>query len=163
MKVIFLDIDGVLNSEVFWAEKSQCERRKEAKAKGLNKDKQSALANIDPKAIELLNFIVEKTDAGIVVSSTWKNDISLPYKLRYMGLKKPCYGITPDSSTRHRGTDIKLWLDLYKEDNIDIKYVIIDDDTDMLEEQLPYFVHTSFYEGLTKELADKAIEILNKD
>lgn len=162
MKVIFLDIDGVLNSEKFWTEETLPKRWLNARREGKNRDEQSALANIDRKAVELLNKIVKETDAEIVISSTWKNDSNLPYKLRYMGLIKPYYGITPYSDTRHRGTDIKLWLDLYKEDNTEIKYVILDDDTDMLEEQLPYFIHTDFRLGLTKEDAEKAIEILNR-
>lgn len=161
MKVIFLDIDGVLNSEKFWNDETQPKRWLKAKQDGKNIDEQSALANIDYKAVELLNRIVKKTDAEIVISSTWKNDFNLPYKLRYMGLIKPYYGITPYSTTRHRGTDIKMWLDLYKEDNTEIKYVIFDDDMDMLEEQIPYFIHTDFRVGLTEEDVEKAIEILN--
>jgi hypothetical protein len=42
-------------------------------------------------------------------------------------------------------------------------YVIIDDDADMLEEQLPYFIQTRFMVGLTKENVKEAINILNKD
>lgn len=160
MKVIFLDIDGVLNSEKFWTEISQSGRWIKAEKEGRNRDEQSALANIDRNAVDLLNRIVKETDAEIVISSTWKNDINLPYKLRYMGLIKPYYGITPYSNTRHRGTDIELWLDLYKEDNTEIKYVILDDDTDMLEEQMPFFIHTDFRVGLTEQDVKKAIEIL---
>lgn len=159
MKVIFLDIDGVLNSEKFWTEKSQSQRRLEAEQQGYNIDECRAFANIDKEAVYLVNYIVENTNAEVVISSTWRSDWNLPYILRFMGLKKPYYGVTPYDRTRHRGTEIRKWLNDYN----NIRYVILDDDTDMLEEQNPYFIHISFREGITKELADKAIEILNND
>lgn len=163
LKVIFLDIDGVLNSERFYTEKSQPERRHWAQQHGFNKDEQSALANIDPLAIELLNDIIDKTDAEIVVSSTWRSDPNLSYKLSFMGLKKPIYGITPYDKSRHRGTEIKEWIDYYKDDeNVNLKYVIIDDDTDMLEKQKPFFFKTDSMEGLTEEIADDIIMSLNR-
>lgn len=158
MKVLFLDIDGVLNSEKFWTIKSQSHRRLEAIKQGYNRDEQRALANIDPDAVNLLNYIIDKTDAEIVVSSTWRGDQNLPYIMRFMGLKKPYYGVTPYDKTRHRGTEIQEWLNDYEDS---VKYAILDDDSDMLSHQLPSFVQTRFREGLTKELADKVIEILN--
>ena len=45
--------------------------------------------------------------------------------------------------------------------NVDFSYVILDDDTDMLYDQKDNFIHTECINGLTKELADKAIKILN--
>ena len=45
--------------------------------------------------------------------------------------------------------------------NVDFSYVILDDDTDMLYDQKDNFIHTECVNGLTKELADKAIKILN--
>ena len=158
MKILFLDIDGVLNSEIFWTTQSQSHRRLEAKHKGYNRDEQRALANIDKNTIHLLNYIVDKTNAEIVISSTWRGDCNLPYIMRFMGLKKPYYGTTPYDKTRHRGTEIQKWLEDYGDD---VKYAILDDDSDMLSHQIPFFVKTNFYEGLTKELADRVIEILN--
>lgn len=78
--------------------------------------------------------------------------------MRFVGLKRPYYGITPYDKSRHRGTEIQTWLDDY---GSNVKYVILDDDSDMLEHQLPYFIKVDPYYGLTKEIADKIIEILN--
>lgn len=59
MKVLFLDIDGVLNSEVFYTKESQWERYKRAEDSGYTRDERRALANIDKRAVSLLNYIVE--------------------------------------------------------------------------------------------------------
>lgn len=160
LKVIFLDIDGVLNSEKFLA--YQPKRRLWARSHRFSKDEQSAVANIDPSAIDLLNDLIDKTDAEIVISSTWRSDINLSYKLRFMGLKKSIYGITPYDKSRHRGKEIKEWLDYYDNDkNITIRYVIIDDDSDILNEQLPNFIKVSSHDGLTEDDVIKAVAILN--
>lgn len=68
------------------------------------------------------------------------------------------YGITPWSKDRHRGSEIKEWLDAHPEVT---NYVIIDDDNDMLDEQEPHFVQTSWYDGINDYNVEKAIEILN--
>lgn len=160
MKVIFLDVDGVLNSEKFWGEQTQHFRYTAALNEGKTDDEISVVANFDPVAVEWVNYIVTKTDAEIVVSSTWRSDYNIQFKLRYAGIKKPMYGITPFSKDRHRGTEIKKWLDDHPEVT---HYVIIDDDNDMLDEQLNNFVQTGWAEGLNEECADKAVEILNKE
>ena len=43
------------------------------------------------------------------------------------------------------------------------KYVIIDDDSDMNTEQLPYFVRTDWFQGITEENYNKAKKILNNE
>lgn len=68
------------------------------------------------------------------------------------------YGITPWSRDRYRGSEIKEWLDEHPEVT---NYVIIDDDNDMLEEQEPYLVQTSWYDGINDYDVEKAIKILN--
>ena len=74
-----------------------------------------------------------------------------------MGLPK-FIDITPSTIQRHRGTEIQMWLDAHPEvDN----YVILDDDTDMLDSQYEHFVHISYEKGLNEEFANKAIDILN--
>ena len=58
MKVVFLDFDGVLNSHRF-----MLEERLQGK---------SGVAGLDPKAVAHVNYICGKTDAVIVVSSSWR-------------------------------------------------------------------------------------------
>lgn len=158
MKIVFLDIDGVLNSESFWSDKTQGARYREAVANGCSKTEQLALANIDPKAVDLLNKILEETDAELVISSTWRTHLELPEILAFMGVKKQIYSVTPTTLKRHRGTEIQMWLDCHPDiDN----YIILDDDSDMLNKQLNHFIHTSWKNGLTLDHVDKAIKILN--
>ena len=83
MKVIFLDIDGVLNtSEIF------IEQSKNYKQKGIYN------VEIDEFRVEYLKQIIEKTNAKIVLSSSWRyffvkeNDIVLPKTQKGLDLYK---------------------------------------------------------------------------
>lgn len=158
-KICFLDIDGVLNSVNFFEEKSQSKRWNEFKEKYENKHIAFGLANIDPKAVELLNKLTEATGAKIVVSSSWRGDSALQTIFTLAGIKEPIYGETPRLYSRYRGQEIQQWLDKHKYD----KYVILDDDLDFFDSQLPYFVHTDWRVGLTENDMNKAIGILNNE
>lgn len=59
----------------------------------------------------------------------------------------------------HRGSEIQEWLDKQTEP---YRYVILDDDSDMLDWQLPYFIQTDWLKwGLSDEDVEQAIHILN--
>ena len=61
--IIFLDFDGVLNTEKYYCE---------LKSKGLpSDDKYGQL--FDPEAVANLRKIIDATDARIVVSSSWRD------------------------------------------------------------------------------------------
>lgn len=156
-KIIFLDIDGVLNSDKFYKDLSQYIRWKKAKEEGKSRDEQIAIASIDPEAVKWVWYIINRTQASLVISSTWRSDNRLIVKFNYMGLPE-FIDITPYTIQRHRGTEIQMWLDAHPEvDN----YVILDDDTDMLDSQSEHFVHINYEEGLNEETANQAINILN--
>lgn len=59
MKVIFLDVDGVLNSDQYFD-------------KTKNLDIQGIEADIDIKKIELLKKAINETRARVVLSSSWR-------------------------------------------------------------------------------------------
>lgn len=158
-KFIFLDIDGVLNSEQFYEEKTQKERFEELR-KEFEDDIAYMLANIDLKAVELLNKLTDATKAKIVVTSSWRACFDLQDIFNYAGIKEPISGITPYLDSRHRGREISEWL---KDIKKPYKYVILDDDNDMLEEQLNNFVQADWREGLTDKDISKAIKILSDD
>ena len=143
---------------MFWTEQKQHIRKQLAIEAGRTKDEASAIANMDPNAVERIMRIVKETGAEIVVSSTWRFDDSICYKLRFMGIPQ-IYGITPGTVKRYRGEEIKLWLDEHPEVT---NYVIIDDDNDMLDEQDLHLVQTSWLTGITDYDVEKAINILNK-
>ena len=153
-KIIFLDIDGVLNvmSQEF--------------------DDYGQLFN--PIFVDNLAYIIEKTNAKLVISSFWRyRGIKHMRELwKHRNLPGEIIDITPDfinDDDSVRGNEIKSWL----EKNIDIveTYCIIDDDEDMLPEQLNNFVKTSGNSdhpdcddigyGLTRICSEKVIEILN--
>lgn len=139
MKVLFLDVDGVLNH---WGSKTY-------------------LALSKPK-IRLLRWIVHETDCKIVVSSTWRKLDETRRKLKrvlgYHGLE-----IYSWTTTRYwklgqmRGEEVDLWLSEHS--NIE-NYVILDDDGDFLDSQMDHFVQTNGNVGLTEKNAERAIQIL---
>lgn len=171
MKVIFLDIDGVLNT------RASMTASQEHDLPGYGAD------GWCPKTVVALKKILAATDAKIVISSTWRFQLRpkkthrpLIASFDWDGESPRCelhrafkmhdlpiwLDVTPDhQELRGRGGEIQEWLDAHPDVE---SYVILDDDSDMLEKQLPCFVQTSFHgEGLTEELADRAVAILNGD
>lgn len=140
MKVIFLDIDGVLNSLTYFEENN-------------------ILDGIDKEKVKLLQDIIRKTQVEIVLSSSWrigynKDDTSHPcYKLKEYGLN--IMDFTPVLRT-NRGSEIKAWLNKNKVD----KFIILDDESDM-GDLLPYLVKTDWKNGLTKIEAEECIKRLS--
>lgn len=148
MKVIFLDIDGVLNSD---------EWHKSNKKKP-----------ISPYCVSFLNKIINATNAKIVISSAWR--VSMQGTLSHLkkaGLAGEVIGSTPIfmmdewRKDKSRGAEINQWLrdNASKIDN----YVILDDRDDFTYDQSLHAVKTNYIIGLTENDADKAIEILNKN
>ena len=137
MNVIFLDIDGVLNHM------------------GTKEKSPHSTYGID--AVNLKNFykIIENVNCGIVLTSTWRKYKEL---FDYFTSKVNCnlIGVTPNLDMQ-RGNEIQKWLD--SNPSVE-KYVILDDDDDMLEHHMKNLVKTHFSVGLTLDDADKAISIL---
>lgn len=128
--VLFLDVDGVLNCEQDFRDGHQLCQRK----------------------VKMLNDL---PPCDIVVSSSWRIGVygELIVSLKWMGLKKPVIGRTgghflldeAENLWSLRGHEIQKWLD----ENGNPNFAIVDDDSDMLEAQLPHFVQTNFLDGLT--------------
>ena len=170
MKVLFLDIDGVINSDAY-VKRYHDEHLRE---KGYN-------ILVDPEAVELVRQLCEKEHVKIILSSSWRSfdlEHTLTYLREYPSLKpllKYIIGITPGSLTRYRGKEIQDFLDnyklcaknglireKYKGEKID-KYAIVDDDSDMFENQKPFFVQTDWFIGITKEDIEKLTNILKDE
>lgn len=158
MKVIFLDIDGVLNSRKYDRQRNWNEQ-----------------TDIDETRLPLLKQITDSTGAEIVLSSTWRvhwdKDESLcdedgayinatfnKYGLKIYD-KTPCLGICAE-----RRDEISLWLKtaVAKEKVVE-KFVIIDDYGFGWKDFTENLVKTSphFGAGLEEEHVEKAIKILN--
>lgn len=131
MKILFLDVDGVLNSLKTggrYALKRPCLRR--------------------------LENIVKDTKCKIVLSSTWRKDEyalkRLKRVLKYRGIE--IYSTTPILEKGFRGLEIQAWL--VSNPNPDgYTFAIVDDDSDMLEHQLPHFFQTDPEYGMTDIIA----------
>ena len=59
-----------------------------------------------------------------------------------------------------KGTEIASWL--FDHATQTTQYVIIDDEYVILGSQLPHFILTNPYEGITEEITNRVISILNK-
>lgn len=154
-KVLFLDVDGVLNSARTW---------------------KTRVEGMAAEHVALVAHILRETGASVVVSSTWRtfpgwNDGASQFHktLAKHGadgalILSRVIGRTVDGWEMQlpktdgrllRGTEIQHWLDARQVEC----FVILDDDGDMgpLTTRL---VQTTFDDGLTPELADRAIEML---
>jgi len=154
-RIIFLDIDGVLNS------------RRYDRARDYSKQ-----TDIDETRVPLVKEIVDATDAKIVLSSTWRYHWNADSSLcdedgRYINEIFAKFGLTIYDKTPDLGImasrreEIKEWLDTTDE-KID-SFVIIDDYMFDWGEFVERFVRTEpqFRAGLEEEHVIKAIEILN--
>ena len=150
-KVIFLDFDGVLATDDY--EDSLLEGGK------VTHDKYGRLFN--PSCVEMLNMIIKRTNAGIVVSSDWRNFLSLWDMVRmwdYRNMPGIILGVTPSVSI-YRSEEIDKWLRRHSE----VKQYVIIDDMDCIqfsEEQRPVLITTNHFSGLDETPADLAIRIL---
>lgn len=145
MGLIFLDIDGVLNSQRTPFGPCSCET--------------------DPINVKALNRITDATGAWIIVSSIWR----FRYPARSMmqallsakGVTGVIEGTTPKlTGDSTRGDEIKAWLDAHPGWK-DVPFIIIDDDPDIAPFQ-DRFIQTSFETGLTEADADRAIAMLRR-
>ena len=163
-KIIFLDIDGVLNTQDWHSRMTKDTPRDEFGWA------------FDPVAVENLGHVVKETGASIVISSSWKflglAKLKEMWKIR--NLPGTVLDITPNTVSDEmllnanldemelgvcRGNEIKEWLSKHKGEVSN--YVIIDDFDDMLSEQEDHVVLTNTLIGITDFDAEKAITILN--
>lgn len=151
-KIIFLDFDGVLNTEHY-----QGLLQYQGKPW---QDEHGAF--FDPNAVKQLKRIIDATDADIVVESSWKylglDAMKELWEVR--NLPGTIIDITPSLLGKNKGVEIASWLSKYAKQ--DLRYVIIDDEYVILDSQLPHFILTNPYEGITEEQANRAISMLNE-
>lgn len=150
MKVLFLDFDGVMNSEDY--------------IKSLGKPFSTTVDDeiIDPKTITLLNTIIRETKSEIVVSSVWRKTMTA-FALQCMMLRHGFEGeiidTTPSSASGIRGLEIQTWLNQHPEVE---SFAILDDSNDMAH-LMPYLIRTTYKEGLTDYYAQQTIKMLSNE
>jgi hypothetical protein len=156
-KIIFLDVDGVLNSGAFFRNQTVT-----SKLCGTFPE-----CDIDKECVQRVQTIVKETGAEVVISSTWRHNY-YDFLLGFLG----SYNIPVIGKTKKgcvdclRGNVILAWLQEHQ-DIVEVpyfkykNYVILDDNSDMLLWQLDNFIQTSAEIGLSDENVEKAVTILN--
>lgn len=159
--ILFLDVDGVLNCQVFYETKSWEER-------SILTHEQD---NLCPSRIKWVNELCKDCNLKVVVSSTWRHGKTveeLQEMFNRVGGEFEVLDKTPDLHysplqaieylSVPRGSEIKYWLSntLHSYAN----YVIVDDDGDMLLEQSSHFFQTDPYSGLTPTILQRITNFL---
>lgn len=177
--LIFLDIDGVLNTYATFA---KVEDTIDPDAVVTGKDKEKVIQTYGPEDLieeELvanLNMIIASTRAKVVISSSWRCHYSADYiesLLIKKGFKGEVIGKTPfKMSYLPRAGEINLYLeDSYDDQSADRpRWVAIDDNELYLRHERPHyeeefanhFVQTKGDQGLTKEKAYEVITLLQE-
>lgn len=163
MKIIFLDIDGVLNSARHAAGRNGAAATDHYKTHGFD-----GSFELDPIAVNRLDKLLDDTDAFLVLSSTWRLGGSgfggIEYTVRALernGFRHadrfvgatPRLHRTPEGEERVRGHEIQAWLDEFTGTaggDPTVAFAILDDDSDMAH-LLPKLVQTSADVGLTDD------------
>ena len=167
MKVVFLDVDGVLNGDYMWSLTK-------------NRPNCQGYLGIGSSHVSHLAWILSQTKdengekPKVVLTSTWKYDydeyLAEGYKNKigkYLREHLKDWGVQIyETTTKYeyahyrRGDGIRSYLRQHPEIT---SYVILDDEMfeDYNNELLEHIVHTDTIDGLTLEDSKKAIEILN--
>lgn len=145
MKVIFLDIDGVLC----------CARSCVAHGGYPAAGNPVSWGKFDEVAIKLLQEAMRKTGAIVVLSSSWRSMVNLEALQWRLGIR--IESVTREGTEAEpRGAQIHDWL--IRHPSVEA-YAILDDDEDMLPDQMPHLCLTSkrngFLLGHYKELIEK--------
>jgi hypothetical protein len=150
--LILLDIDGVLVPANSWKKPEFME---------------DGFPVFNPKAVIALQRILSETNASVLLTTSHKSKYKVAQwkellKLRGINPKK-VHRLTSNSLQTSRKDEILQWYNQKRLPNED--FVIIDDDkmlNDLPENIRHNLILTSPSVGLTDELADEAISILQK-
>lgn len=146
--VLFLDIDGVLNSARYVEENPGC----------LDPSKDEVNA-FDPTACSRLEQVLVRTGAVIVLSSTWRLTNTVKQVTDFLERRgvssAKIIGTTP-YLTGYRGSEIKEWLESHPSVK---RFAIVDDGSDMMP-FLEHLVQTKWETGLLDEHVEKLVALL---
>jgi hypothetical protein len=156
-KVIFLDIDGVLNSRKYM--------------RSIGEAWDDPANQIDSEAVIRLNAIAAQTGSCIVLSSTWryafKNRLDkCQESMASYNILAPIIGMTPEPQLAENSTlyvahdrefEIKAWLGMNEKPEA---FVILDDE--WMDELRAFHIKTLFEDGLQDHHVREAVRILNK-
>jgi hypothetical protein len=133
-RILFLDIDGVLNRTGF----------RPATSEGLR-------SWIEPELAERLSNLLRTIGASIVLSSDWRTNRDLPLlreELQAAGVRGKLIGATPVFS-QQRWREIQAWM---VEHRVDLHQIAIVDDTYDMGPLAPRFVRVNPMSGLDETI-----------
>ena len=145
MNIIFLDVDGVLNTYSGFG----------------------GISYLEPNCLENLQKLVRATNAKIVVSSSWRMHDSARKKLietlKDYDLDKDVIGWTPILGTFTVGPSRghEIWTYMSTLLNWPDNFIILDDDKIYMDDFLPNLVKVNGWVGLTEENVKEAIAKLS--
>jgi hypothetical protein len=129
-KVIFLDIDGVLN---FHKPESSDQTK-----------------TIEREPLSRLKRVLDATEAKVVLASTWRHEDGAVDEARAKGV--PIDDILPDLRPKSRGDEVQAWLTDHP--HVD-RFLVLDDEDDDYA-SLPFF-QPQAGQALDDSLADEMI------
>lgn len=139
-KVLFLDIDGVLNCQQTF----------------LTQNRHDA---IEPTMVHELNRVIDATRCKVVISSSWRilwQFDELKEKLLQFSVRDAIIDVTPRLGRRDE--EIQAWLDKHPQVT---KFAVVDDDSHDLTAVSNFLVKTQFSTGLTSTESNSLIEMLS--
>jgi hypothetical protein len=166
MKVIFLDMDGVLNSHAFMTSRAKTKEWDAVPGGGPFKRTEPShwTPMIDPAAVRRFNTLLKETAAKIVISSSWRH--AHPHKTgrmqKILDLAGMVGGEVIDETpimVGPRSFEIASWLASHSGAK---KFAILDDGSDAGKGMDKWFVNTELAVGLTDADVRKAINILGR-
>jgi hypothetical protein len=142
-KIIFLDIDGVLNGIAYQIAATEDP------------------PFIDKSRLPILRDIIDKSGAQVVLSSSWKRgwEAGCGFDLAFRQAGIDIYDVTPNLGRKH--TEITAWL---KEHPDTESFVILDDAEGGWGKLLPHVIITDpiHEKGLENKHISYALQILKK-
>ena len=154
MRVLFLDIDGVLNSQTWF------EFQRYPVVELTNR--------IDPEAALRVNRITQRTGATLILSSNWVYDTTAGMEntvsaLRARGIKAPIQGHTVRKMSLYcRAEEIRMTLGSMREAGQEVESFVILEDEERLPNLSEWTVRTQWATGLQDEHVDLAVRILQR-
>lgn len=157
---LFLDIDGVFNSDVYT-------RKLWAMKKESGVEVPYPYNSFDPIAVENFNRLYRTVgdQFNVVISSSWRVDSNLPKLWEQAGFLYPYDDITPYKPDKCRGDEIVEYI---KEHGMeDGYYMIIDDDMDAGDESNADYLGGCWYQvdprfGITSVFVDEMLCRINR-
>jgi hypothetical protein len=146
VKLLFLDDDGVFNSNAWYKRYS---------------DRNIPRPPLDREAVRRLDRIVRSTGARIVLSTSWRAHPELSGWLLEHGWSGAVVGRTPRLRGRERGDEIAQWLNRQARMGVVIeRFCILEDGNDMRLRRR-YLIQAMQDYGLRDAEADQAIALLS--